>query len=60
MMKLKFWEKEKTGGKHVKLSTDERQSQDRLVRLDSFLNEECNNKCFVCPDCIKKLEKVVK
>ena len=59
IQKIKFWQKEQVG-KRIQLNVEERQSQNRAVRLEAFLNESCGNKCFMCVQCIKKLEDIVK
>lgn len=38
----------------------ERVPAEKKDKLASFLDEDCKNKCYMCPDCLKRLELIFK
>ena len=59
-MRIPFIHKEEKTGKRQIQKNKERTSPEKKDKLASFLDEDCKNKCYMCPDCLKRLEGIFK
>lgn len=59
-MKIRFWNNEIKIGKRMVRKNEEIPAVDnQLESFNNFLDAECKHKCYLCPACIVKLEKLV-